>query len=68
MPGSHGLENYWHTIMSGTGRTTRAPVGRMMLNSLIMALGIAVGKIAISILSAYAIVFFPFPFRMAASG
>jgi sn-glycerol 3-phosphate transport system permease protein len=38
----------------------------MMLNSLIMALGIAAGKIAISIISAYAIVFFSFPFRMTA--
>jgi sn-glycerol 3-phosphate transport system permease protein len=38
----------------------------MMLNSLIMALGIAGGKIAISIISAYAIVFFSFPFRMTA--
>ena len=38
----------------------------MMLNSLIMALGIAIGKIAISIISAYAIVFFSFPFRMTA--
>ena len=51
---------------SGTGKTTRQPVGGMMLNSLIMALGIAVGKIAISIISAYAIVFFSFPFRMTA--
>src|SRR5260370_20438526 len=65
-PGSHGLETYWNTIVSGTGRTTRAPVGGMMLNSLIMALGITVGKIAISIISAYAIVFFSFPFRMTA--
>ena len=36
----------------------------MMLNSLVMALGIALGKIAISILSAFAIVYFRFPFRM----
>jgi sn-glycerol 3-phosphate transport system permease protein len=36
----------------------------MLLNSLIMALSIALGKIFISILSAYAIVFFRFPFRM----
>ena len=64
-PGSHGLETYWNTIFSGTGRTTREPVGGMMLNSLIMALGIAVGKIAISIISAYAVVYFQFPFRMA---
>jgi sn-glycerol 3-phosphate transport system permease protein len=36
----------------------------MMLNSLIMALGIVIGKISISIISAYAIVYFRFPFRM----
>ena len=66
IPGSHAVETYWNTIVSGTGRTTRQPVGGMMLNSLIMALGIAAGKIAISIISAYAIVFFSFPFRMTA--
>ena len=66
IPGSHGFETYWNTIVAGTGRTTRQPVGGMMLNSLIMALGIAAGKIAISIISAYAIVFFSFPFRMTA--
>src|SRR5689334_2455804 len=53
-PGSHGLETYWHTIVSGTGRTTREPVGGMLISSFIMAIGIAVGKIAISIISAYA--------------
>jgi sn-glycerol 3-phosphate transport system permease protein len=65
-PGSHALETYWNTIVSGTGRTTRQPVGGMMVASLIMAVGIALGKIAISIISAYAIVFFSFPFRMTA--
>jgi sn-glycerol 3-phosphate transport system permease protein len=39
-------------------------VQTMMLNSLVMALVIAIGKIAISILSAYAVVFFAFPLRM----
>jgi sn-glycerol 3-phosphate transport system permease protein len=38
----------------------------MMFNSLVMALAIALGKIFISILSAYAIVYYRFPFRMAA--
>ena len=65
-PGSHALETYWNTIVSGTGKTTRQPVGGMMVASLIMAVGIALGKIAISIISAYAIVFFAFPFRMTA--
>ena len=63
-PGTHALETYWNTIVAGTGKTTRQPVGGMMLNSLIMALGIAARKIVISIISAYAIVFFDFPFRM----
>ena len=65
-PGSHALDTYWNTIVSGTGKTTRQPVGGMMIASLVMAVGIAVGKIAISIISAYAIVFFAFPFRMTA--
>ena len=63
-PGSHAVETYWNTIVSGTGKTTRQPVGGMLISSLIMAVGIAVGKIAISIISAYAVVFFSFPGRM----
>jgi len=64
LPGGHFLENYYKTIFVGTSGSTREPVGVMLLNSLIMALTIALGKIAISILSAYAIVYFRFPFRM----
>ena len=63
-PGSHFIETYYKTLFVGSSGTTREPVGMMLLNSLIMALSIALGKIAISILSAYAIVFFRFPFRM----
>jgi len=37
------------------------PVGTMLTNSLIMAIGIAIGKIIISLLSAFAIVYFRFP-------
>src|SRR5215216_477033 len=65
-PGPHILENYYRTIFIGTSRTTREPVGTMLLNSLAMALGISLGKIAISILSAYAIVYFRFPLRRTA--
>jgi sn-glycerol 3-phosphate transport system permease protein len=64
LPGGHLLENYAKTILVGTSGSTREPVGVMLFNSLVMALSIAVGKIAISILSAYAIVYFRFPFRM----
>lgn len=64
-PGPNFLENYYKTIFVGTSRSTRTAVGVMMLNSLVMALVIAVGKIAISIISAYAVVYFRFPLRMA---
>jgi sn-glycerol 3-phosphate transport system permease protein len=64
LPGGHFFEVYYKTIVHGTSGSTREPVGVMLLNSLIMALTIALGKIAISILSAYAIVYFRFPFRM----
>jgi sn-glycerol 3-phosphate transport system permease protein len=66
LPGPNMVENY--ATMLGTGMSTSGapPLGPMMLNSLIMALAIAFGKIAISILSAYAVVYFRFPFRMLA--
>jgi len=64
-PGSHGIENYTAVIAHGSERGSSAPVGRMMLNSLVMALVIACGKISISIISAFAFVYFRFPFRQA---
>ncbi len=65
-PGPHFLDNYYRAIFVGTSSSTREPVGQMMLNSLVMALCISLGKIAISLISAFAIVYFRFPFRMAA--
>lgn len=59
VPGAYFVENYREALVSGIN----APVWRMLLNSTIMALGITIGKIAISILSAFAIVYFRFPFR-----
>jgi sn-glycerol 3-phosphate transport system permease protein len=64
-PGSHLIENYTAALQgTGLGAASNAPVGRMMMVSLITALVIAIGKIAISLLSAFAIVYFRFPFRM----
>jgi sn-glycerol 3-phosphate transport system permease protein len=63
VPGTHLLENYRAVLAHGSERGSAAPVGPMMLNSLIMALTIAIGKIAISIISAFAIVYFRFPLR-----
>jgi sn-glycerol 3-phosphate transport system permease protein len=62
-PGGHLIENYTRAILVGTAGSTREPVGRMLVNSLVMALVIVLGKIAISLLSAYALVYFRFPFR-----
>jgi sn-glycerol 3-phosphate transport system permease protein len=66
IPGPHALENYGSMLATGMSTYGAPPVGPMMLNSLVMALTIAIGKIAISILSAYAIVYFRFPFRLLA--
>jgi sn-glycerol 3-phosphate transport system permease protein len=65
LPGSHMVENY-SAVLAGTheGGGSTAAVGRMMFVSLVTALVIALGKIAISLLSAFAIVYFRFPFRM----
>jgi len=59
IPGGHFIENYSKALLSGVN----VPVSTMLVNSLIMAIGIAVGKIVISLLSAFAIVYFRFPGR-----
>ena len=63
LPGSQIVQNFHDAITAGTAKTSGVSVGRMMFNSLVMALVIAVGKIAISLPSAYAVVFFRFPLR-----
>src|SRR5919112_4994989 len=65
-PGPHFWDTYYRVIFVGTSGTTREPVSTMLFNSFVMASIIAVGKIAISVISPYAIVYFKFPFRMAA--
>jgi sn-glycerol 3-phosphate transport system permease protein len=64
LPGGQLWNNYSEALFGGIGRIGGVSVGRLLLNTTIMALGVAVGKIFISILSAYAIVFFRFPLRM----
>ena len=61
IPGPHLIENYTRALFEGSRNAI--PVGLMMFNSLVMAIVIAVGKIVISLTSAYAIVYFRFPFR-----
>jgi sn-glycerol 3-phosphate transport system permease protein len=64
VPGDRLWENYSQVLTAGTALGAKAPVGRMMLNSLIVALVITFGKIAISIIASFAIVYFRFPLRM----
>ena len=63
VPGSHLVENFTRALGAGTVKTSGEPVAAMLLNSLVMALVIAAGKILISLPSAYAVVFFRFPLR-----
>ena len=61
LPGGEILNNYaeaWE----------RTNMGRLLLNSTLVSLGITFGKIIISVLSAFAIVYFRFPFRQLSSG
>ena len=64
-PGPHLTKNFSQAWTTGSGERIRgAPVRQMMRNSLVMGLVIAVGKIAVSLISAFAVVFFRFPLRM----
>jgi sn-glycerol 3-phosphate transport system permease protein len=65
IPGPYGPENYAEALSGGISRIGGVSVGRLLVNTTIVALGIAIGKIIISMASAYAIVFFRFPLRMA---
>jgi sn-glycerol 3-phosphate transport system permease protein len=64
LPGREFFNNYYEALFGGVGRIGGVDVWTLLLNSTIVALGIAIGKIIISLLSAYAIVFFRFPLRM----
>ncbi|APZ05240.1 sn-glycerol-3-phosphate ABC transporter permease UgpE [Kosakonia cowanii] len=62
IPGGHLWENLRAIWVNGVGPHS-APFWLMLTNSFIMALVITVGKISVSILSAFAIVWFRFPLR-----
>src|SRR6478735_3054090 len=59
LPGDQFLANM-QTVLSN------ANFGRLLLNSFIMATGITVGKLAVSVIAAFAVTYFRFPFRMTA--
>ena len=63
VPGSRLFANFGEALAAGTAKTSGQPVASMLWNSLVMATAIAAGKIAVSLPSAYAVVFFRFPLR-----
>jgi len=63
VPGDQLFANYSQVLKAGTTGGSQASVAQMLLNSTIMALAIALGKIAISIIASFAIVYFRFPLR-----
>lgn len=65
-PGAHFIENWGQALAGGARRIGGVEAWRLLANTSFVALAIALGKIVISLLSAYAIVFFRFPGRMLA--
>ena len=64
LPGAHMWENYRDALMGSGKLGSTTNVMHMMWVSFVVAMVITVGKIAISLLSAFAIVYFRFPFKM----
>lgn len=64
LPQGHFVENYSDALVGGVERVVGVSLERMMFNTIVVAALIAIGKIIISFLSAFAIVFFRFPLRM----
>ena len=66
LPGDQFFTNYALVLGDGISQAGAPPLSLMLFNSTVMALAIAIGKIAISLLSSFAIVYFRFPFRVLA--
>ncbi len=64
LPGTHMWENYKEALIGAGKQGSNTTVVNMMWVSFVVAMIITVGKIAISLLSAFAIVYFRFPFKM----
>ena len=59
VPGTHFLENLQIAWSKGD-------FSKLFINSLIVTIGIVIGKLAISLIAAFAVTYFRFPFRMTA--
>ncbi|KLN59622.1 glycerol-3-phosphate ABC transporter permease [Kiloniella spongiae] len=59
-PGGHFFENYNEVLFVEGGVMKRVTASMMLWNSLLLGIGFAIGKVVISTLAAYAIVYFRF--------
>lgn len=64
-PGNSFFKNIRIVLTQGLATTGAEPIAIMLLNSFLMALGIAIGKIILALGSAFALVYFDFPFKKA---
>ena len=64
LPGDQLVENYSQVLTAGSTKGSKAAVSQMLINSTVMALAIPLGKIVISIIASFAVVYFRFPGRM----
>lgn len=63
IPGSSFFKNFKIVLTEGLAVTGGEPITVMLLNSLLMAFIIAIGKIILALSSAFALVYFDFPFK-----
>jgi sn-glycerol 3-phosphate transport system permease protein len=61
LPGDRFLENYSTVLFDGIGFSGAVNGTTMMMNSMILGFGFAIGKIIVAMMAAYAIVYFRFP-------
>ncbi len=60
-PGDQLIQTYDSVLHDRRGFTQQITATRMLMNSFILGIGFAVGKIVVSMMAAYAIVYFRFP-------
>jgi sn-glycerol 3-phosphate transport system permease protein len=63
-PGTAFLHNLKTVLIEGLAATGGQPIWQMLLNSLLMAGLIAAGKILLALMSAFALVYFQFPYKL----
>ena len=63
LPGTLLFTNIKAVLNDGLVATGGEPIAQMLVNSLLMAILIATGKVLLALLSAFALVYFSFPFK-----